>query len=205
MKIIYNGNEVYELSETQKKVIRNDIPSEKFDSDMTRRCKYWLEVPSEKDANKNKDKYKENLQKNGKTSVPTDSLKLAVSNAEEFPCPCGYSDIEARQCTVGDQSFEFSANHQKVWRKTQESMQQDRTAEEYVMLEEKTLGDRMAWVLKHKYERCLARLKLVWMPKLLERGIDEVPADDEALAELIFSQADYKNRSERELESKEVK
>jgi len=42
MKISVNDQEIFTLSETQKKVIKNDIPSEIFDEDMKRRLKWVL-------------------------------------------------------------------------------------------------------------------------------------------------------------------
>lgn len=58
---------------------------------------------------------------------------------------------------------------------------------------------RVNWVLSHKYRRCFERLKLEWEPKLRER-VDTVPTDPDKLAQLIFSQPDYKNRSQKESE-----
>lgn len=43
--------------------------------------------------------------------------------------------------------------------------------------------------------------KREWEPKLKSRGVAMIPTDDEAFAELIFSQPDYKNRSQREANS----
>ena len=57
---------------------------------------------------------------------------------------------------------------------------------------------RLEYILMHKYERCLHRLKIEWLPKLQSR-VDSIPTDDDKLAELIFSQPDYKNRKEREM------
>lgn len=60
---------------------------------------------------------------------------------------------------------------------------------------------RARYIVEHKYERCLERLKLEWEPKLRER-VQSIPTDQDALAELIFSQPDYKSRSVREAEAK---
>lgn len=57
---------------------------------------------------------------------------------------------------------------------------------------------RIKHSLMHKYERCLERLKNQWIPKLKERGVSSIPLDDEELAQLIFSQEDYKGRKDRE-------
>ncbi len=62
---------------------------------------------------------------------------------------------------------------------------------------------RLHWVLNHKYERCLERLKQEWMPKLKSRS-DSVPTSDDKFAELVFSQPDYKSRKVREDEAKSV-
>ncbi len=56
---------------------------------------------------------------------------------------------------------------------------------------------RLHYILNHKYERCFERLKKEWEPKLQQR-ISSVPTSADQLAELIFSQPDYKNRSQRE-------
>ena len=56
---------------------------------------------------------------------------------------------------------------------------------------------RLEWVLKHKYERCFERLKNEWSLKLAQR-MPSIPTNPDQLAELIFSQPDYKNRSARE-------
>lgn len=203
MKLQINDKTVLELTDTRKKVIKNDIPSEVFEDDVLRRCKYWLESPCEKYASKYQDKIKKSLQEKGVASIPVNLLQLAKKKAEEFPCPCGYDDIKDKTCAVGDKSFVFSSDHQKVFRKMCEKDQEDKSTEEYIVQENKSYEDRMAWIIQHKYERCLARLKLEWLPKLEARGIAEIPSDDDAFAELVFAQTDYKDRSTRDLESKE--
>jgi hypothetical protein len=59
---------------------------------------------------------------------------------------------------------------------------------------------RLCYVLEHKYERCIDRLKNEWMPKLASR-MESVPTNDEELAKIVFSQPDYKDRNAREKES----
>ena len=58
---------------------------------------------------------------------------------------------------------------------------------------------RLQWVLNHKYERCMERLKKEWEPKLSQR-VESIPTDKDALAQLIFSQPDYKDRKARDAE-----
>lgn len=58
---------------------------------------------------------------------------------------------------------------------------------------------RLHWVLNHKYERCLERMKAEWMPKLKQR-VASVPTDDDAFAQLVFSQPDYRSRKNRDQE-----
>ena len=59
---------------------------------------------------------------------------------------------------------------------------------------------RIEWVLTHKYERCFERLKKEWEPKLKER-YQMVPSGDDALAQLICSQPDYKDGHAKKVES----
>lgn len=202
MKITIDSKEVLELTETQKKIIKNEIPSEIFDEDMTRRCKYWLEIYQNKYAHMNKDLLTSKLIEKGAITVPSNNLRLAETHADEFPGKYGYDDLTSDiPCTVGDQFFSFSVSHQKVFRKMKESEQDRRSLEDYLSYEKEELEKRMAWILPHKYERCLKRLIFEWMPKLENRGISDVPTDDILLAELIFSQSDYKDRSTRDQEA----
>ena len=201
MKLIYDGREIYELSDTQKKVIQNDIPTELFESDMLRRCKYWLTHPAEREAELGADGKREALKSRGRATLPSSFMGLAEEHADEFPVRLGYSDITAIQCSVGEQSFEFPVAHQKILRKLKENDQQGKSIGVYALEEQKFYEDSMRWIIQHKYERCLERLKKEWLPKLEERGITEVAADDQELAELIFAQPDYKNRSQREEEA----
>lgn len=62
---------------------------------------------------------------------------------------------------------------------------------------EEDMKRRLHYILTHKYERCFERLKAEWMPKLQER-VQSVPTNPDALAELIFSQPDYKSRKGRD-------
>ena len=59
------------------------------------------------------------------------------------------------------------------------------------------LERRLQWVLMHKYEQCMKRLRDEWMPKLKDR-VESVPTSDDAFAQLVFSQHDYKDRKTRE-------
>ncbi len=58
---------------------------------------------------------------------------------------------------------------------------------------------RVSYILTHKYEQCFKHLKKEWEPKLKVAGVKSIPLDDDEFAELVFSQKDYKSRSERDL------
>jgi hypothetical protein len=63
---------------------------------------------------------------------------------------------------------------------------------------EEDMQRRLKWILlEEKYAKCFERLKKEWESKLANR-IDAIPTDPDKLAELIFSQPDYRNRSERD-------
>jgi hypothetical protein len=62
---------------------------------------------------------------------------------------------------------------------------------------------RLQYILMHKYERCFARLKTEWDKKLIENGVQSVPTDPDAYAQLVFSQPNYKDRKARELAARE--
>lgn len=62
---------------------------------------------------------------------------------------------------------------------------------------------RIQWVLTHKYERCLERLKKEWEPALKERYA-MVPSGDDAIAQLICSQFDYKCGYTKRIEAEQA-
>ena len=64
---------------------------------------------------------------------------------------------------------------------------------------------RIKYILKHKYERCMERLKQQWMPKLKKNGVTEVPLDNDSFAQLVFAQPNYKDRKARDLEEAQGK
>ncbi len=64
---------------------------------------------------------------------------------------------------------------------------------------------RIQWVLlDEKYTKCYERLKKEWEPKLRANGVSSIPLDDEEFAKLVFSQPNYKSRSQRESEFKTI-
>ena len=63
---------------------------------------------------------------------------------------------------------------------------------------EEDMKRRLHYILNHKYERCLERLKQEWIPKLQASGVKSIPLDGEEFAELVFKHPEYKNRSQRE-------
>lgn len=60
---------------------------------------------------------------------------------------------------------------------------------------------RVNYIIQHKYEQCFKRMKEEWDQKLKGR-VDSVPTDPDKYAELIFSQPEYRSRSQREQEAK---
>lgn len=63
---------------------------------------------------------------------------------------------------------------------------------------EEDMKRRLQYILMHKYEQCFKRLKNEWEPKLKASGISMIPTDNDAFAELVFSQKDYKDRKKRD-------
>lgn len=69
---------------------------------------------------------------------------------------------------------------------------------------------RLKWILiDEKYQRCFDRLKKEWCEdkdkngqcKLAANGVNSMPVEQDSLAELIFSQPNYKSRSQRDAQS----
>jgi len=71
MKISVDGVELFELSETQKKVIKNDIKSEIFEDDIKRSLEWVISHKYEQCFKKMKAEWDEKLEKAGVASIPT--------------------------------------------------------------------------------------------------------------------------------------
>jgi hypothetical protein len=77
MKIKIDDKEILELSETQKKVIRNDIPSDVFDEDMERRVKHVLTHKYEQCFKRLKEEWEPKMKARGVESIPLDADAFA--------------------------------------------------------------------------------------------------------------------------------
>ncbi len=62
---------------------------------------------------------------------------------------------------------------------------------------------RLNYILIHKYDQCFDRLKKEWEPRLIQR-FSSIPTNPDKLAELIFSQPDYKCKKARENERQKI-
>jgi len=62
---------------------------------------------------------------------------------------------------------------------------------------------RLDYILKHKYAQCFKRLKAEWDVKLPTLGVESIPTDPDAYAELVFARPEYKDRKDRELAAQE--
>lgn len=93
--------------------------------------------------------------------------------------------------------MKFSVNDKVVFElsETQVKVIQDNVFSEKF---EKTMGERVKWVIERKFLDSLKHLKEEWIPKLKQAGVEAIPLDDEKFAELVFSQKEYKARSEKD-------
>ncbi len=63
------------------------------------------------------------------------------------------------------------------------------------------MNRRVNYIIMHKYEQCLKRLRDEWTPKLRDLKVESVPLNDDAFAEVIFARPEYKDRKARELDA----
>jgi hypothetical protein len=60
---------------------------------------------------------------------------------------------------------------------------------------------RLHWVLNHKYDVCFENFKKEWDPKLAANGVQMIPTDPDAYAQLVFSQPNYQDRAARDAQA----
>ena len=72
MKISVDDKELFTLTETQKKVIKNDIREEEFEADMKRRLQWSLTHKYEQCFERLKKEWEPKLRQSGVGMIPTD-------------------------------------------------------------------------------------------------------------------------------------
>lgn len=85
----------------------------------------------------------------------------------------------------GEELFQLSENHKRV-------IKNEIHEDEF----DADMKRRLQWILMHKYERCLERMKKQWEPILAQR-YESLPTDKDAFVQLVLSQPDYKDRKAR--------
>lgn len=63
---------------------------------------------------------------------------------------------------------------------------------------------RLNYILMHKYEQCMKRLRSEWEPKLKQEGAESIPCNDDSFAQMIFAREDYKCRKQRDAAGQEI-
>lgn len=66
------------------------------------------------------------------------------------------------------------------------------------------LKRRIQWIITHLHDEIFKDVKKEWLPIISQR-YSSIPTDESQLAELITSQPDYKNRSQRDQETEAKK
>lgn len=66
---------------------------------------------------------------------------------------------------------------------------------------EEDLKRRLFWVIDHKYQNAFNQMKQEWDSKLVANGVQSVPTDKDAYAQLVFSQENYKDRDASDLDA----
>jgi hypothetical protein len=77
MKIAVNGVDLYELSDLQKQVIKNEIHDDIFDADMKRRLQWVLMHEHTRSMVRLKQEWSSKLADNGVEMIPTDDHAFA--------------------------------------------------------------------------------------------------------------------------------
>ena len=78
MKISVNDTELFTLSNIQKQVIENDIPSKLLQEDLERRLQWVLIHKYERCFDRLKKEWDSKLEANGETSIPLDKDAYAT-------------------------------------------------------------------------------------------------------------------------------
>lgn len=191
MRITIQNEEVVNLATWQENVIKNDIIASFFDSDMQRRASYIVEHPIERFIDQNKEEWRKSLQRSGVTEIPSNRRQLLsfVIQRPEFNLddPSINSSLQVKY--NNNNSFQISPETRKILKK--ENQRDDK----------EVIHSKINWILQHKFERCMERLRREWEPKLEGLGVENIPISDEDFANLVFARPEYKDRETRDQEA----
>lgn len=186
MEFTVDKKEVFTLSDWEKALIKNDIPSEVFESDMTRRVICSMETPIFKCIHYRKKEIIAKLKKAGIAEAPSGKKKFAqfLGNCKDI---CSNQSSFSSGCSIGRDGTEIYIVCCSYL-----------TFVKSLMLQEEVLylKTQLNRGLTEKINGCLRRLHLEWDTKLSLR-YGKIPLDDEAFVNLVVSQSDYKDRSAR--------
>jgi hypothetical protein len=187
MKILINAIEIFTLSEIQKKVIQNDIPASIFKEDMQRRMHHWIHHPVNRCIEQKAKEWRDLLSTHGINTVNSDSLLFAnkvmdVLDINLLP----ENNTDTIISIDNEEAFRYNPINKRVLRYLG------------ILQIEEWIKERVRWILIHKYERCMERLRREWEPKLGSAGVQFIPLIDEDFAFLVFSRPEYKDRESRE-------
>lgn len=189
MKITLNNEELLTLSEMQKKVIQNDIPSSQFESDMKRRLMHVINHPCERFIEKNAQFGREFLKLKGLQYIPSEKMQFASLIFQYAPVSLSEIEKRSHSVMVNDQHFfDISITKKQILKSC--------VAKNFCCIE--WSKQQLKWILQHKYERCMESLRMEWEPKLISQGMTQFPIDDNTFSEIVFKNPQYKNRSQRE-------
>lgn len=90
--------------------------------------------------------------------------------------------------------FELSETKQKI-------LKNDIAEEDFI----DDIKRRLEWVIDHKCNKCIQRLKDEWIPKLKESGVKSIPLDDCEFAQVVFNRSEYRDRSSRNADDQRKK
>ena len=190
MKISIDSREITTLNTHKKDVIKNDIPVEIFDMDMQRRIIYWVKDNLfGKAMNILKKRWSSILRDRGIADLPTgdsDYAALLLTQPEFSQVP----EVSQSIVSVDDVDlFTIPADMKKIISYYYNKVNPD----QYI-------AQQIVWLMNHKYERCMERVRLEWEPKLKAEGVKTVKSDNTEFYDGIKARPDCKDRSDRERE-----
>lgn len=66
----------------------------------------------------------------------------------------------------------------------------------------KWMSERIKYAFKDHFDQCFRNLRNEWEPKLVARGHEMLPVRPEIFAQLVFDQPDYRDKFQRDTETK---
>lgn len=185
MKVSVNGQELYNLTATQLKILADEISTDDLDANLKRRITYFIDREFALCFSQ--------FKKDTLKFLQDKNIETAPADPEEY-CQLVFGQDEFKNVPECD---DFVTSVDDIQLHVLSGTKCKLICHVLKKDAHKRLREIVEYFVPHKLEKVAERLRRQWDPRLQAKGINDIPVSDEAFAQLVFSQPEYEDRKAR--------